>query len=149
VIDYEKVIRGWERCEKCNMSPIAPPEGTKAYLDCEYTIGPYCGKDKLIWETIELLKEQKPRLLTFEEVKKHFHIPGELLSDIKKYVDFKNDIEPLYLECNIEDEWVVHWRTYDIIIPYLDTWEKDYGKTWRCWTKKPTEEQKRAVKWDG
>ena len=23
----------------------------------------------------------------------------------------------------------------------------DYGKTWRCWTAKPTEEQREAVKW--
>lgn len=25
----------------------------------------------------------------------------------------------------------------------------DYGKTWRCWTSKPTDEQREAVKWDG
>ena len=24
----------------------------------------------------------------------------------------------------------------------------DYGKTWRCWTARPTEEQREAVKWD-
>ena len=24
----------------------------------------------------------------------------------------------------------------------------DYGKTWRCWTARPTDEQREAVKWD-
>lgn len=25
----------------------------------------------------------------------------------------------------------------------------DYGRTWRCWTAEPTDEQRKAVKWDG
>lgn len=25
---------------------------------------------------------------------------------------------------------------------------KEYGKTWRCWTARPTDEQRKAVKWD-
>lgn len=56
--DLEKVLRGWERCKKCSMSPIAPQEAHEAYYECEYTIGLYCGKDKLEYETIALLKEQ-------------------------------------------------------------------------------------------
>ena len=60
MIDVEKVLRGWERCKACDMRPIAPEEGQKAYLDCEYTIGMYCGKDKLIYETMEILKHLEP-----------------------------------------------------------------------------------------
>jgi len=93
-------------------------------------------------------RTQEAKLLTFDEVKKHYSIPGKFLEDIRKYIDYSNDIEPLYLECNIEDAWVVHWRDYHSIAMNLEDWEKDYGKTWRCWTKKPTEEQKRSVKWE-
>lgn len=25
----------------------------------------------------------------------------------------------------------------------------DYGRKWRCWTEKPTDEQRKAVEWDG
>lgn len=25
---------------------------------------------------------------------------------------------------------------------------EDYGKTWRCWPRKPTDEERKAVKWD-
>ena len=53
--DIEKVIRGWKRCKTCNMSII---ESNDSYRDCEYTIGLYCGRDKLINETIALLEEQ-------------------------------------------------------------------------------------------
>ena len=26
--------------------------------------------------------------------------------------------------------------------------ESRYGKSWRCWTSRPTDEQRKAVKWD-
>ena len=54
--DREKILRAWERCKVCNMSPVGNEEGHKAYFDCEYTIGLYCRKDRLIDDTIELLK---------------------------------------------------------------------------------------------
>lgn len=25
----------------------------------------------------------------------------------------------------------------------------DYGRTWRCWARRPTEEERKAAKWDG
>ena len=57
--DIDKVIQGIERCLVCDTSPIALPEAQKAYLDCEYTVGLYCGRDILLRETLEVLKEQK------------------------------------------------------------------------------------------
>ena len=53
--DVEKIIKGWERCLECEKAPIGT---SQAYVDCEYTIGLYCGRDKLIWATIRALKEQ-------------------------------------------------------------------------------------------
>ena len=53
--DLEKVIRGWERCHECSMHP---PGLSDAWVKCEYTIGLYCARDKLICETLEVLKEQ-------------------------------------------------------------------------------------------
>ena len=132
-MDRENVIKGLEDIQK--------------HLDTGYSFA-IGWKSELIRDALALLKEQEAVLLTFEEVKNHFHVPIKLLGDIEKYVDFENDIEPLYLECDIEDAWTVHWRTYDNTKEHLESWEKDYGKTWRCWTKKPTEEQKRSVKWE-
>lgn len=57
--DADKVVRGLERCLICDPSPIAPAENQKAYLDCEYTVGLYCNRNKLLRDAIALLKEQK------------------------------------------------------------------------------------------
>ena len=66
--DTEKVIKAWERCKVCDMSMIAAPEGRKAYLDCEYTLGLYCRRDMLINETIKILKNQ-PEIVRCKDCK--------------------------------------------------------------------------------
>lgn len=66
-MDREKVIKGWERCQKCEMSPLGSEEGTNAYLNCEYTVGLYCNRDKLIAETLALLKEQQNQIWEMQD----------------------------------------------------------------------------------
>lgn len=141
--DIEKVIEGLKMCQYSSKSNC---DGCPYAYDAMGYINE-CTAD-LASDALELLKEQEARLLTFEEVKKHYSIPGELLKDIHVYVDYANDIEPLYLECPDDDGFVVHWRIYDSIAKRLDDWREDYGKTWRCWTKKPTIMQRMAVKWE-
>lgn len=53
--DIEKVIKGLERCLK----HTCPAIDSKEYEECEYTVGLYCGQDKLLNEALELLKEQQ------------------------------------------------------------------------------------------
>lgn len=55
--DIEKVIKGLERCLK----HTCPDIYSKEYKECEYTVGLYCGQDKLLHEALELLKEQQPK----------------------------------------------------------------------------------------
>ena len=83
------------------------------------------------------------RVMTFEEVKQH---------------DNKNNCVWFELPNNIiAAVFVIQDRTQTgIISPYVNSeplifhlyWNnKNYGKTWRCWTAKPTDEQRKAVKW--
>ena len=58
-MDIEKVIKGLERCLICDISVVAPEEAQNAYLECEYTLGLYCGQKKLLRDAISLLKEQR------------------------------------------------------------------------------------------
>ena len=51
--DIENIIKAWERCEECRTHPVGM---SQAYLDCEYTIGLYCGQDKLVRHTLDVLK---------------------------------------------------------------------------------------------
>ena len=53
--DLEKVINGLERCLK----NTCPSVFSEEYRNCEYTMGLYCRKDKLLQDVLELLKEQE------------------------------------------------------------------------------------------
>lgn len=44
------------------------------------------------------------------------------------------------------DDGTVGLMTLGDELFYMD--EADYGITWRCWTARPTEEQRKAVEWD-
>lgn len=63
--DKENVLRGWDRCSKC----LYPSVFDQQFKDCEYTMGMYCRKDKLISETVELLKEQDELLRKLQKDK--------------------------------------------------------------------------------
>ena len=62
MIDKDKIITAWGRCMVCEPNLIATQEGRKAYLECEYTIGLYCRRDKLIADTIAMINEQAAKL---------------------------------------------------------------------------------------
>jgi len=61
-------------------------------------------------------------------------LPNEIKTK-KVFCEFRFGIAPQY--CSIKD--VFRWL--------LNTKYK-YGKTWRCWNEKPTEEQMMEVKWE-
>ena len=66
MIDREKVIKSLERCLICDISVVATPEAQKAYLECEYTVGRYCGRKNVLRDALYLLKEQDERIKTLE-----------------------------------------------------------------------------------
>lgn len=74
---------------------------------------------QLYRDAVELLKAQEPRVLTWEEVKK-----AEV--------------------CWLETRGYEPFATLE-----ADTWNPEkYGKSYRCWNRMPTDEQRKAVKWD-
>ena len=64
MIDVEKVIRGLKRCSK----GTCPSFMSKEYAECEYTVGLYCGKDRVLADAIELLKSQ-PQIVRCKDCK--------------------------------------------------------------------------------
>ena len=100
-------------------------------------------------QILELLKEQEAKVMTFDEVKNHYSLPPVFPDDLGMQEDYLNDIEPLYFDFPDDSvPWTVHWRCHNQVAKYLNDWKADYGKKWRCWTAKPTDEQRKAVKWD-
>ena len=139
---YEQVIKGLECCK----IPF-----TKCYNGgCPYFENEGC-KARLKSDALALLKAQEPRVATWDEVKKKI-----------------NSGEYVFTECEKEGQWMRYGdaklsvdqgdscRIAFLISrrgdnPYVRWWwisYKNYNKTWRCWTSRPTDEQMEAVKWD-
>lgn len=93
-------------------------------------------------------KAQEPRVMTLEEVLAHYSLPPVVLDDLGWQENYLQDIEPLYFDFPVEDSWAVHWRGYQQVRKYLEYWRASYGQKWRCWTQRPTDEQRKAVKWE-
>ena len=90
-------------------------------------------------DALELLKKQEPRVMTLEDVKtfgwdycylEEERLPGN---------EYRSICGDYALTC-------ITW-------PYISSMriqhgDDSYGKKWRCWSAKPTDEQRRAVKWE-
>ena len=133
--DLEKVIKGLECCIKRD------PDDYLRCDECPYPDGSAC-TNRLKIDALELLKEHEPRVLTLEEIweygdDKHLFIEYVLPTEtVLKPAIFQPD--------NSEDGYmcvVSAWRAsgfYGL---------EGYGKDWRCWTARPTDEQREAAAW--
>ena len=74
----------------------------------------------------ELLKEQEPRVLTLEDFMAHWKVPPK-------------ERPPIWEEWKI-DKGKGGWRLYGRATG-------GYGTLWRCWSSKPTDEQREATPW--
>lgn len=101
-------------------------------------------KDALT-KAIEALTEQEPRVLTIEEVKAY---PTDKALWFEGWM-----IAPVLPDCRVEQQnedklgVEVVDRLYDFPLWY-DSYNVDFKYGWRCWSSKPTEEQREAVPWN-
>ena len=128
--DREKVIKGLEIHLK----------GNSRCKGCPYPNNGLCG-DQLMADALALLKEQEPRIIPFDEINDHevlwLEVKGvETEEGLAPWVKTLNQrwFSPLF--CNSERP--------DMIL----SWPDEYGKFCRCWTSRPTDEQRKAVKWE-
>ena len=105
--------------------------------------GIFTERDEQFVRNIDRVLDQiEPRALTLEEVKKLQYIrDGAIWLEL-----FCNGLFPTFPEFSNKS------LTFFVAIPfagYRSTFENDwYGKTWRCWSAKPTDEQREAVPWE-
>ena len=153
---FEKVCKGLECCV------LRDPDDHRRCGECPYN--PHAISNEpcanglkfnalaLILQQQERIKEleatQTARVMTLEEVKKHYSLPPVVLDDLCWQEDYLQDIEPLYFDFPVEDSFAVHWRGYQSVRKYLEDWQASYGQKWRCWTQRPTDEQREAAKWE-
>lgn len=86
----------------------------------------------------DTLKEREPRVLTLKEV----------LSQSWDYCYIEAEVRPR--SKMIETLCGTHrlYCTTSIVLERQTRGDKEYGKTWRCWTARPTDEQRKATPWD-
>lgn len=128
------------RCSKCPLTEM-----------CKWSLSRDRCKTEVKLSVNHWLTAQEPRVMTLEEVKQEricwiedaddgmtvrlfpatmFGI-GEYANGSKNYMFLAQ--KPWAIDEN-DCEW---WYLID-----------DYGETWRCWTSRPTDEQREAVKWE-
>ena len=87
-----------------------------------------------------LFKAHEPRVMTLEEVK-------ALPSETDVWLDeFCSIVVAATISCTLYGNayfYGIEHADYGVDYKLID-----YGKEWRCWTSRPTEEQREAVKWD-
>ena len=127
--ELEKVIKGMEACIKGDCRENA----------CPYALDNVCRKSLAI-DAISLLKAQKPRVMTLEEVEA---LPyGHVLIETDKNESLRwLDALMFCKNTNFSFDFI----TLEGRARLLGT---EYNREWRCWTSRPTDEQREAVKWD-
>lgn len=90
-------------------------------------------------KVLELLKEQEPRPLTLMEA------CGAEVCWIEKRV--QQVITVCKVRLYSEDDYSAF---INYMLPYANENipTREYGKKWRCWNVRPTDAQRKAVKWD-
>lgn len=128
--DREKVIKGLEQC-------VGYEDADNEY-SCIYDGDtnpncPYAGTGgngvscmtKMMRDALALLKAQEPRVLTLAEYKALAEKP-------------KEERDPVWEEWpGLKNTWAIPNQAYG-----------GYGTSWRCWTSRPTDEQREATSWN-
>ena len=87
---------------------------------------------------LELIRETEPRVLTFEEIKDNMGVPVWV-----EYADNEN--------WNGYGVPTSDHKAYIMIYganAYCANYAHTHNAAWRAWSAQPTEEQRKAVKWD-
>lgn len=119
---------GVEYCYKCSeCKAVTPPH----YIAHDYC--PHCGAK---------MDGKMLQPLTWEEaMQDDFYL--ERVGD--EYVDVALNQMAVGTEGESVDGYIFYTTHSE---DGLKLWAKDYGKTWRCWSRRPTPEERAAIPWE-
>lgn len=148
--DREKVLMGLTCC--ANLDAWSERVCHKCPYNCDGDGNGGC-EDHLIADAFALLREQEARVLSWEEVDKSGNL--YVWTEIHSFYSGRGCL----IYCT-----VVRSEFFDELFRLREDsgqeWtrtEEDYNRDnyqgahsgWRCWSARPTEEQRKAVAWDG
>ena len=132
MIDKRQIMYDIERC-------ICHVPG--ACMDCSHytgTVGFKC-MENLMSDALAAMKEQEARVMTLEEVKAFNWEYCYLEEERSPGNEYRAVCGDYALTC-ITWPCVTSMRTQH--------GDENYGRKWRCWSAKPTNEQMKAAKWE-
>lgn len=139
MIDREKVIRGLECCVK---------PGTESCMECPYSMmnaveGWHCRDMRM--EALALIRGQEARLMDKAEVAAS---PEGTVLWVEERQLVTQNIFPL--EIFTVSTHPDSGTDYLFFITYYDIKKfecDEYNRVWRCWTSRPTDEQREETPW--
>lgn len=135
--EREMVITALECCKDVHQSG----RWSSGCISCGYSDKhrPDCFL-RLADDAVELLKEQEPRVLTLDEA-----VDGTQVY----YVEFQYHLDRGWVKCDF-DRMYVDGEVAMLFLRDKTFYQQkeDYGKLWRLWNRRPTDEHMKAVKWE-
>ena len=129
--DREKVIKGLEY----HLKELSVG---KTCYECPYFGDNPC-EIQLIANALELLKAQEPRVMTLEDVKAFGW----------DYCYLEEERMPGKVYRAVCGDYALTCITWPCVASMrIQHGDESYGRKWRCWSAKPTDEQRKAVKWN-
>jgi len=133
--DREKVIKGLELCLKgdSNLCEISCPY----YYQCGAF---YENNEALLKDALSMLKAQEPRVFDADEIVLSAEPSGWLWLEMEN-----GHCGEAYKAGRTISGFINFGHGFDSLFTSL--FPEDYGKTWRCRTSRPTDEQRAATPW--
>lgn len=135
--ELEKVIRGLEM-HKSGLCNVLTANG-KVY--CPYWENDDNCMVALLNDALSLLKAQEPRVMDADEIVLSAEPSGWLWLEMEN-----GHCGEAYKTGRTISGFINFGNGFDSLFTSL--FPEDYGKTWRCWTSRPTDEQREKVKWE-
>lgn len=101
-----------------------------------------CNNYRIEADALSLLNEQMPRLMTYDELSAISRTDSTVYVE-RRTKTYYNEMAFVSVEKVYGD--TVSFNGQKSIFGHS---KKDYGKEWRCWTSRPSDEQMKAVKWE-
>ena len=98
--------------------------------------------DQTLDKAIALLKEQEPRVMTWEEAQANVNKGPFIIMEVRDSTGTEIDYGVL-----VGDSYEMSEGSL-LTVCEFGLLKDDYGKRFRCWTSRPTDEQREAVKWE-
>lgn len=139
--DKEKVLHGLNSCGFCDGIPNI----------CEATECPY--REHKAWCVhelahdaglliSELMKEQEPRVMIWEEAQANVNEGPFIIMEVRDSTGSELDFGVL-----VDDSYEMSEGSLLTVCDF-GLLKDEYGKRFRCWTSRPTDEQREAAKWE-